>query len=799
MKKKKILIPLLILLAFFVAGGVAVVLMHGKSVKINGKDCKTNNSGIKPVKYTSVKDKYWDDYYLDSFEYSKDKDTDKDGLNDYDEKNTYKTSAFTCDTDGDGLGDYNEVMKYKTDPNNPDSDGDSVLDGDEVMARLDTLKKSSDGKTNDSKRKFENECSEDACTLNLKGYANIYSVLFNKMNITGMANTPGVVSDVYEVYSANAFEKATITITYDSDLLKKSKLDADDLTICSFENDLSFKKVKSKVDKDSSTVSAQISGSGKYVLVANSIIGKNPETDVMLLIDDSGSMYPREMCSDSTESDVEFKRIDMAKSLIEMSDDSINYGLATFTATYCDQCKIGSSKKELNSKLDAIKTQQTHNFDGTYIARAIHNAVDSFDENAMKKKKYVVLLTDGCSTEGGLFDFSSYLISDEIDKAKDKNVTVIVVALGNYVDVDYLTKITSGTNGTYIYASNANALEQLYNAIMNVIKYNYEDTSGDGVPDEFDIADSGFDVNVDAFSFHNMYLDGCEDAPLQEGLCSGISTFSELYYMGKMPATVSDMNTSDYDDHRLRGFSKFLDYVGLYDADDIRYETSPGFGPEIWKLCGFETDGNYVMKNKDLFSFTTSDIQEYEKLRQLSDNDTFEIRDGKIEIKKDVVASIKSPILMTGKSKSEIEFDGVTGKMPVITYALKDFDSLSDDNKKTYSMLYILYRLWYAQFDSSNFETYTLNDDFDNVVNMINTGNPLYVSIPSHAINAISLSESLHNLDTYYLRTYDNNFPGEERIYYIKRKIVDGECCYTYFNPVGEPTDIEFQDYTKLK
>src|SRR5574344_2129950 len=434
-KKKKLLLPILIaLLAVLILGGsvAAGLLLRGRSKKVNGKTIHSGGEVNAFVKDTSVKDQYWDDYYLDHFEYSKDKDTDGDGLNDYDAKNKYKTSAFTCDTDQDGLGDYNEVMKYKTDPNKPDSDDDSVLDGDEVMAGLDPLKASSDGKHKDSERTFAEEHTEDACKLDIKGYANIYSVLFNKVNIAGMANTPGVMSDVYQVYTENGIGKGTtISIEYDEDVLEKSKIKTKDLSICTLENDLSFKKLESKVDEDDSTVTAQISGSGKYVLVANSVVGKDPETDVMLLIDDSGSMYPKDLCSDSSESDTQFKRVDMAKSLIEMSDDNINYGLATFTATYYDQCKIGSKKDELNKKLDAIKKQETHDFNGTYIAKSINNALESFDEDAMKNKKYIVLLTDGATTEGsGIFDFNSYDESDAIKDAKEKNVTVIVVALG---------------------------------------------------------------------------------------------------------------------------------------------------------------------------------------------------------------------------------------------------------------------------------------------------------------------------------------------------------------------------------
>lgn len=60
------------------------------------------------------------------------RDSDGDGLSDYDEIYVYGTDPLNPDTDGDGLTDYEEVMVYGTDPLNPDTDGDGLSDGDEV-------------------------------------------------------------------------------------------------------------------------------------------------------------------------------------------------------------------------------------------------------------------------------------------------------------------------------------------------------------------------------------------------------------------------------------------------------------------------------------------------------------------------------------------------------------------------------------------------------------------------------------------------------------------------------------------
>lgn len=60
------------------------------------------------------------------------RDTDRDGLSDFDELRTYKTNPLVADTDGDGLNDFVEVMNHKTDPTKADTDGDGLNDGAEV-------------------------------------------------------------------------------------------------------------------------------------------------------------------------------------------------------------------------------------------------------------------------------------------------------------------------------------------------------------------------------------------------------------------------------------------------------------------------------------------------------------------------------------------------------------------------------------------------------------------------------------------------------------------------------------------
>lgn len=65
-------------------------------------------------------------------------DRDMDGVDEEIER-AHHTSDMDKDTDDDGLGDFEEIFDYKTDPLNTDSDGDGYTDGQEVSGGYNPL------------------------------------------------------------------------------------------------------------------------------------------------------------------------------------------------------------------------------------------------------------------------------------------------------------------------------------------------------------------------------------------------------------------------------------------------------------------------------------------------------------------------------------------------------------------------------------------------------------------------------------------------------------------------------------
>ena len=88
-------------------------------------------------------------------------DCDGDGLSNITEINI-GTEVNSPDSDGDGLTDGDEVNVYGTNPLKYDTDDDGICDGDEVALGLDPLSGSSDGKTYDKERKFEQHIGADS-------------------------------------------------------------------------------------------------------------------------------------------------------------------------------------------------------------------------------------------------------------------------------------------------------------------------------------------------------------------------------------------------------------------------------------------------------------------------------------------------------------------------------------------------------------------------------------------------------------------------------------------------------------
>ena len=71
------------------------------------------------------------------------------------------------------------------------------------------------------------------------------------------------------------------------------------------------------LDTEKNTIYCALHTSDRYILCDGGMITADHKNQIMILIDNSGSMFPEDMCEGSEENDVDFKRLDMANSIID--------------------------------------------------------------------------------------------------------------------------------------------------------------------------------------------------------------------------------------------------------------------------------------------------------------------------------------------------------------------------------------------------------------------------------------------------------------------------------------------------
>lgn len=225
-----------------------------------------------------------------------------------------------------------------------------------------------------------------------------------------------------------------------------------------------------------------------------------PALDIALVIDNSGSMYSQEQCAGSAENDVDFKRVDMAKSLVEKAAQTTRFSCYTFTRDITKVTGLTSDKNALYTSINSIK-DTVPKFNGTASNNTIYKALSDFEDDKTRRH-YIILLSDGFD-KGGLFDWDESTDS-VIARAAEKNTVIICIGLGNEIDVKHLTELATGTGGFYRYARSADDLTDLYEQINGVLNNNYVDTDGDGKTDSILLADSGFNIDTDTLPFNNI-------------------------------------------------------------------------------------------------------------------------------------------------------------------------------------------------------------------------------------------------------------------------------------------------------
>lgn len=429
-------------------------------------------------------------------------DSDDDGLCNADEL-AFNTISVVADSDGDGIVDGDEVYRG-IEPLSSDSDSDGISDGIEILAGLNPLSDKSDGVTEDAERKFVRDIAFDEGCVTLRGNADIYGATVERLVLNDIASNAGALTFPYEIYSESAFDSAEIKFSYSKELVKTAEINTDSIRIFKF-NPLSkeYTAEDSSIDIDKGEVSCTLTNNGVYIVGADRVIqsaaiSEDSPLNVYMLIDNSGSMYPKSVQSTSKENDVDFKRLSFAKKFTERLNDNARVAISAFTYDFKRLCDFTYNKDDVFSAIDSIR-ELGAGFDGTSVERALMLALDSFSKDMQMERNVIILLTDGISTSTAGYDLPQITTL-----AKAKNVTIMTISLGDEYNRELLQSVADNTGGKYFQISEADVLEGLYATMLVNMKNDIVDENMDGTPDSYTLCDTGFKADENGFSFVNF-------------------------------------------------------------------------------------------------------------------------------------------------------------------------------------------------------------------------------------------------------------------------------------------------------
>ncbi len=658
-----------------------------------------------------------------------------------DQKKAFSLDHTLPDTDMDGLEDKQEI-DMGTDPLREDSDGDTLSDGLEYRAGLDPLEMRTDGTTLDSQVVVNTTVTGDKVSVELKEISIAAQIsLVPAQNYT-LNGTPGMVGTAFEFTCSSSSPDAVITFVIDEENAAAKKLSTEALSVFVYDPDeTKFTQIDSEYSQDRKSVSAKITSSGVYALFDTNVANVSGKTQVFFLFDNSGSMYPEELCKGSEENDVDFKRLDMALNLIDMLGDSVNYGAGEFSGlgSYKNISPISGDTEQVKQKIDDIRNKIPP-FTGTMIADALDHALVEFGDISRSDKNYIVLLTDGQPTK-----MEPEKDKKVISEARADNITIFTIGLGKDINAEYLINIAQSTNGQFFQATNADALENIYDKIKNYMSYNQIVIDDEKGTKGFVVGDSGFNVAKNGFGYNNFRA---EFAP--HGADVGLAGIIKDYYSTGLPESGKSYTTKDgltIQGYDISGIKAFSD--GKINFNEVHVDILDKYEEY---LC--------ITDKWDFRSVSGGLLRYNDRTRKFIEDAGLRIVTADYDFEAPQLSQIDQ-ILCTITNTSVKAFTQYE-------CVLIDSTRCTDDDLQVMRMINWYCNLPYAE--GRNVRIYDFGYQGDKAIEELNKelteGIPSLIAFGGNALNAIRLSRDNANSNIYVLEAYDSNSP--ERVVKIR-------------------------------
>ena len=401
-------------------------------------------------------------------------DADEDGLTNLQEI-AISLNPVLKDTDGDGLTDGDELNKYSTNPFDPDSDRDGATDKWELDNGYDPRVAET---SFDIVKKIEVDDKIKEVKIELKEVSGktAESLIISEGN-NGLVNeeVPGYISTSHDFEAEGDIKTAKVTYTLDPKLFENK--DFKPALYYFNEKEQRLELVKDQKLQGNTIIANlthfsnyiildidKFSKIWKYEIATDDKNDKYEGVNIAYVIDSSSSMRrndPQDIRKTVTHNFIyRLTGNDMA-SVIDF--DGSPTVLEPFTF----------DKEKLHEAVEKIDS-----YGVTDIGAAVEKGIEQFEFLDHKRKslpKFIVLLTDG---EGDCKD-------EHIALAKQNNIKIYTIGLGDTISEDLLKKIATETGGEYYHASEASMLNKIFEKIADKTDM-YKDSDGDGISDYYE-------------------------------------------------------------------------------------------------------------------------------------------------------------------------------------------------------------------------------------------------------------------------------------------------------------------------
>ncbi len=489
------------------------------------------------------------------------------------------------------------------------------------------------------------------------------------------------------------------------------------------------------------------------------------------------SLFTEKPSSDKADdfgNDVEFKRLDLMKTLVDRLEElktkgtfDAQYAVTTFTGDYNVVQEMSDSGKDTKVALDKLR-KDYQEFNGTHLNLAITESAKTFSPGLLGKKTMIVL-TDGESTGGLINGFDELSASISLKGSmKGSNINVIIIGLGD-CNVEELTEMSEDLNAALYYVEDPNTLERLIAQIVGSISTGSEvEVVGDDNSKNkaLILADSGFRPEVDGFALGNY-----SSRQFQGGSCYGFSLTTKMIFEG--------FNESGRLQHLDETDASFMsqNIIGSFTEDDY---TMPEINLSDKKISQL-TKGN-------VSSVTFTGLTDFLTYTDGGLDSTRYIDKGVLQINKDLrkgLEAIGGEFTMNTKPEGETFKATFKDTVKEVT-AHESFEldlvapasngQIAEDKE----VLKLITRMQLSQVDSAlanaifNAEQATLSATSINaIVKQLNSGKPVMLSISgsagAHSVLGCKVSQSIDDPDKILIHIYDSNAPMEDKTMSLTR------------------------------